>query len=80
MDKPEIEQIASLLNDVQEDLCEGDSDGLYLHLTELYRVIQRLMDETFAAQDQELKVLLATLEYEARLCKGEIEGQLGVRN
>ncbi len=35
------------------------------------------MDATFAAQDQGLKVLLAGLEYEAWLCKREIEGRLG---
>ncbi len=38
------------------------------------------MDETFATQDQELKVLLASLEYEARLRKREIEERLGTRN
>ena len=43
-------------------------------------VILRLMDATCAAQDQGLKILLASLEYEARLRKQEIEGRLGVRN
>jgi hypothetical protein len=42
----------------------------------LYRVIKRLMDATFATQDQGLKVLPASLEYQARLCKQEIEGRL----
>lgn len=36
------------------------------HLTELYRVITLLMDETFKTEDQNLKVLLAHLEYRAR--------------
>ena len=80
MDKPEIEQIASLLNDVQEDLCEGDSDGLHLHLTELYRLIQRLMEATFATEDEGVKVVLANLERMARQYKREIEERLGVRN
>jgi hypothetical protein len=81
MDKAEVKQIADFLNDVHEGLCEGDGDAaMRLHLTELYRVIRRLMDATFATQDQELKVLLAGLEYEARLRKQEIEGRLGVRN
>ncbi|MCL5278575.1 MAG: hypothetical protein M1376_01545 [Planctomycetes bacterium] len=39
-----------------------------------------LMDATFAAQDQRLKILLATLEKQAREYKQEIEGRLGVRN
>jgi hypothetical protein len=53
---------------VREELCEGAGDAtLHLHLEELYRAIQRLMDETSAAQDQDLKVLLADLEHDARL-------------
>ena len=42
-----------------------------LHLAELYRVIQRLMDATSATQDQGSKVLLASLEYRARTYKAE---------
>ena len=37
------------------------------------------MDETFKAKDQQLKVLLATLEMKARKCKQEIEQRLAVR-
>ncbi len=67
MDKAEVKQIADFLIEVREDLYEGEGDAaLRLNLTELYRVIQRLMDATFATQDQDLKVLLAGLEYEAR--------------
>lgn len=67
--------------DIRDWLCEGDGDAtLHLHLEELYRVIQRLMDAAFTAQDQDLKVLLAGLEHEARLCKQEIERRSGVRN
>ena len=81
MNKAEVKQIADFLIEVREGLCEGDGDAaLRLYLTELYRVIQRLLDATFAARDQELKILLAGLEYEARLRKQEIEGRLGVRN
>ncbi len=53
-----------LLNDLQGALCEGDVSPM--QLTGLYRVIRLLMDETFKAQDQDLKVLLASLEYRAR--------------
>ncbi len=38
------------------------------------------MNATFVAQDQELTIMLASLEYEARLCKQQIEGRLWVRN
>ena len=81
MDKAEIKQIADFLNDVYEGLCEGDEEAaMRLHLTELYRVIERLMDATFATKDQDLKVLLATMEKRAREYKQQIEGRLGVRN
>ena len=81
MDKVEVKQIADFLIEVREGLCEGDGDtALRLYLAELYRVIQRLMDATFAAQDQDLKILLAGLEQEARRRKQEIEERLGARN
>jgi hypothetical protein len=81
MDKAEVKQIADFLNEVHEGICEGDEEAtMRLYLTELYRVIKRLMDATFAAQDQDLKVLLASLEYTARQYKHQIEERLGVRN
>ena len=77
MDKAEVKQIADFLIDVREDLYEGEGDAaLRLNLTELCRVIRRLMDATFATRDQELKVLLAGLEDEVRLRKQEIEGTI----
>jgi len=39
-----------------------------------------VMDATFAMQDQELKVLLATMEKRAREYEQKIEGRLGARN
>jgi len=48
-------------------------------LTELYRIISRLMDATLKA-DQELKPMLASLEYKACKCKQCIEKRLGMRN
>ena len=51
-----------------------------MQLTELYRVIQRLMDERFQAPDQDAKVLLASLEYRARQYMQTLEERLGVRN
>jgi len=73
MDKAEIKQIADFLNDVYEGLCEGDEEAaMRLHLTELYRVIKRLMDATFAAQDQGLKALLATMAKKAQRLRRQI--------
>jgi len=81
MDKVEFKQIADFLNDVYEGLCEGDEEAaIRLHLTELYRVIKRLMDATFETKNQDLKVLLASLEYRARQYKQQIEEWLAVRN
>jgi hypothetical protein len=81
MQKAEIKQIADYLKDLEEGLVEWDYRGITTqgHLTELYRIIKRLMDATFEA-DQELKPLLATLEYKARKCKQCIEARTGVRN
>lgn len=70
MDKAEIQQVVDLLVDVREGLCERDGDAtLHLHLTELHRVIQWLMDAAFATPNQDLKVLLAGLEFRATTCK-----------
>ena len=82
MDKPEIKKIADYLKDLEEGLYEWDYRGLTTqgHLTELYRIIKRLMDATYETKDQELKPLLATLEYKARNCKECIERRLAVRN
>lgn len=82
MEKAEIERIADYLKDLEEGLVEWDYCGLPTlgHLTELYRVIKRLMDATFKTKDQELKPLLATLEYKARRCKECIERRLAVWN
>jgi hypothetical protein len=81
MDKAEVKQIADFLIEVREDTCEGEGKAaLRLYLTELYRVVQRPMDATFATQDPDLKILLAGLEQEARRRKLEIELRLGVRN
>ncbi|HUU19736.1 MAG TPA: hypothetical protein VMW72_21475 [Sedimentisphaerales bacterium] len=81
MEKPEIKRINAFLNDVQETICEQDPPHvLQLQLNELYRVIKTLMDETFKAKDQKLKIVLALLEKRAREYKQEIEERLATRN
>jgi len=46
MEKAEIKQISDFLYDVYEGLCEGDEPvTMQLQLTELYRVIERLIIE-----------------------------------
>jgi hypothetical protein len=72
VDKIEVHQIVSLLNNIHGDICEGEVSPM--QLTELYRVIRLLMDK---AQGQDLK---ASLEYRARQYKQAIEERLGVRN
>lgn len=81
MEKAEIKRIGDYLKDLEEGLYEWDYRGLTTlgHLTELHRIIETLMDETFKAS-QELKPLLATLELKARKCKECIERRLAVRN
>jgi len=82
MEKAEVKRIADYLKDLEEGLYEWDYRGLTTQgqLTELYRIIKRLMDATFKTKDQELKPLLATLEYKARRCKQCIERRIAVRN
>ncbi|MBA7629925.1 hypothetical protein ES703_37432 [subsurface metagenome] len=82
MEKAEIKQIADYLKDLEEGLVEWDYRGITTqgHLTELYGIIERLMQATFETKNQKLKPLLATLEYKARKCKQCIEARTGVRN
>ena len=82
MNRAEIKRVADYLKDLEEGLYEWDYRGITTqgHLTELHRIIERLMDSTFETKDQELKPLLATLEYKARKCKQCIERRLAIRN
>jgi hypothetical protein len=81
VDKTEVKRITDFLIEVRKSIAAGGKYiALQVHLTELHRVIQRLTDAAFAAQDQKLKVRLAGLEYEARLCQNDLEGRLGMRN
>ncbi|HUW19507.1 MAG TPA: hypothetical protein VMW16_09410 [Sedimentisphaerales bacterium] len=82
MEKAEIKQIADYLKDLEEGLYEWDYRGPNTlgHLTKLYDLIQRLMDATYEAKDQNLKVLLASLNLKANRCKECIERRLAVRN
>ena len=82
MEKAEIKHIADYLKDLEEGLYEWDYRGIATqgHLTKLYGIIKRLMDATFKTKDQELRVLLASLEYKVRKCKECIEARTGVGN
>lgn len=81
MEKAEIKRINTFLNDVHEGLCEGDEPAtMHLQLSELYKIIETLMDTTFKAKDQQLKIALALLEKRAREYKQEIEKRLAVKN
>lgn len=80
MEKVEIKQIGQFVKDLEEGLAERDAVALQAALPELYNTIKKLMDATFETKDQQLKVLLATLELRARKCKQFIEETLAVRN
>jgi len=73
MEKSEIKRISDFLSDVYEGVCEDHSAAVQLYLTELYRLIKFLMDETFRTKNQWQKVILASLEYKARRCKQIVE-------
>ena len=81
MKKEEIKRIRDFLSNVYEGICEQDPPYMQqLQLNKLYKIIENLMDETFKTKDQDIKALLATLEYKARECKDSIERRLAVRN
>lgn len=81
MDTPEVQQTVAFLNDIQEGLCEADETvTMQSQLTELYRIIKKLMDATAATNDQDEKAFFATLEYRARQYKQQLEERLGTRN
>jgi len=56
MEKAEIKRIGDYLKDLEEGLYEWDYRGITTlgQLTEVYQIIERLMDATFKA-DRELK-------------------------
>ena len=54
MKKAEIKAIGDFLSDVYEGICEGDeTTTMQQQLTELYRVIKRLMDLTSKAPERQ---------------------------
>lgn len=57
MERVEIKQIADYLKDLEEGLYEWDYRGITTQgqLTELYRIIKRLMHATFKTKDQRPK-------------------------
>ncbi len=79
MEKAEVKRIGDYLKDLEESLALESYQGTAIQLTKLYNIIETLMDATFKA-DQDLKVLLATLEYKAIKCKECIERRIAVRN
>ena len=86
MERDEIKQIVDYLKELEEEVekeyCERHYRGLFCHqdLNMLYGIIKYLMDSTYATDDQQLKPLLAILEYRARKCKNHIEEALAVKN
>jgi len=82
MTEAEIEQIAEYIDDTFEALYERDYEGeiARYHLGRIRELILLLMNATFEAQDQELKVRLAELNLKAHKCKECIERRLAVWN
>ena len=82
MERAEIKLIGDYLKEREEglDLWVYQGPPTLGDLNRLYVIIKRLMDATYETDDQELKPLLATLEYEARRCKQCTEARLAVKN
>ena len=62
--------LANLKTSLQANTLSQDT--LHTTMTSLYQLIKQLMDETFKAQDPDLKAMLAVLEKKAREFLGEI--------
>jgi len=82
MEKPEIKQIGAYLKDLEEGLVEWDYDNLAMQTEypKLYETIQRLMQATLETDDQDLKLVLAALECNARHCLDCIERRTNIKN
>lgn len=82
MQKAGIKHIADYIKDLEEGLYEWDYRGLPTlgDLNWLYEIVRRLMYAAYNTDDQELKPILASLEYKARKCKQCIETRLAVRD
>lgn len=73
-------EIADTLSAWHKAVVGGEPATMQLQLTELYKVIKTLMDETFKAKERQLKIALALLEKRARGYKQEIERILTMKN
>ena len=80
MNKTEIQETKSFLNDCLEARCEGDPPLMQAQLMELYALIEKLMNEQFKATDKTEKMAIALLELEARKHKAEFEQRLAICN
>ncbi len=82
MEKDEIKCIADNVKELEEGLDNRYYHGptAQHHLTKLHLTIERLIDMACNTKDQQLEVLLATLECEARRSKERIKTRLAVKN
>jgi len=78
----EILDTKDYLDNLEADLVEyelTDTDH-HMNLHRLYKLIERLMDETYESKDNKIKAKLSLLELKARKCLFEIQRELGVYN
>ena len=82
MEMAEIRHIGDYLGELEEglELWVHQGPATLGDLNQLHVIIERLVNAIYETDDQELKPLLATLEYKARRCKQCIEDRLAVRN
>lgn len=86
MDNPftnqEILNTKGYLDNLEADLVEHEltDTDFHMNMQLLYKLIERLMDETYEAKDDELKAKMALLELKARKCLDAIRNELGVYN
>lgn len=82
MNSKEITEIKSYLDELEANLMEQELGSVDMQIcySDVYKLIERLMEATFQCQDQDRKVLLAAIEYKARRCYEHIKMRLQPMN
>lgn len=82
MIKSEIQDTLTYLNKLEEQLNNGDisQHNMTLEMHNIYKIIEKLMNDTYETTDQDLKAFLSTLELKARECYAFLKSRLAVDN
>jgi len=82
MNKSEIQNILTYLYKLEDQLNDGEisQHNKTLEMHKIYKIIEKLKDDSYKETDQDLKVFLSTLELRARECYACLKSRLAVDN